>query len=187
VSGFRLAPSSERATSSAMPRLPVLLLALSVGGCSFTSSVDLRVPRVGEPTDPNVASMPTLGSELFGLHDGALTSRASLVRLDEEATCVDIVLRHPAGEPLGHIELFAEVDGAEAASFDTNLAECASGAECLPPGSPLEPFTGEDDNRITVEAQRVCLAKLPRARRELAIGRGGAFAWKFKFRFSDGA
>jgi hypothetical protein len=163
---------------------PLLLLALAAVGCSFTSTVELGVPAAGETTGAQVASMHMLGSDLLGFDDEALTSRASLVRIDDEATCIDMVLRHPAGPPIGPVALYVEVDGVDALTFQAALTDCSAGGACLPPDSPLKPFTKETDHRIAVEGERMCFTKLPRARRDLVVGRRGLFAWRFRFLFA---
>jgi hypothetical protein len=165
---------------------PFLALSLAIGisalvGCSFTSSVQVSVPHVGQSASiVPIASMRTLGSGLLGVDEAALTSRAALTRLDDQATCVDMVLRHPSTPVRPTMVLSVEVDGEDALAFDPSFDDCKSGA-CLPPGSPLEAFTAETDDRVAVEATQMCFEKLPRARRELSVGRRGVFAWRFRF------
>jgi hypothetical protein len=165
---------------------PFLLLALAAVGCSFTSTVEVGVPRAGATAGSQIASMHMLGSDLLGVNDDALTSRASLVRVDDEATCIDMVLRHPAGAMVGPTALSVEVDGNDALTFQAALTECKRDQACLPPDSALQPFTVETDERIAVEAERMCFAKLPRAHHDLVVGRGGLFAWRFRFVFAGG-
>lgn len=161
------------------------LLALAIAGCSFTSRVDVEVPGASLHA-PIVASMPVLGGDLLGYSEEALLSRASLVRMDDEATCLDLVLRHPGSAPIDRLPLSVEVDGVTAATFDAALSTCGGpDPACLPFDSPLRPYTREADGRIGVEAERVCLAHLPRARRDLVIGRQGMFAWRFQFHFQN--
>jgi len=163
--------------------LPVLAVALA--GCSFTSSVEVGVSRSGETTGARIATMHTLGAGLLGVDEDALTSRASLVRVDDEATCIDMVLRHPAGALIGPEPLYVEVDGLDALTFQAALSDCRSTPACLPPDSALGPYTTEADDRVAVEAQRMCFSKLPRAHRDLVVGRRGVFAWRFRFVFAE--
>jgi hypothetical protein len=164
---------------------PLLLLALTAVGCSFTSTVEVGIPGSGATAGPRIASMHMIGSDPLGVNDDALTSRSSLVRIDDEATCIDMVLRHPAGAMVGPTPLSVEVDGSDALTFQAALTECGRDQACLPPDSPLQPFTAETDERIAVEAERMCFAKLPRAHHDLVVGRDGLFAWRFRFVLAD--
>jgi hypothetical protein len=164
-----------------LPLSVLSITALLLSGCSFTSTIEIAAPGGHAPASPGIASMRMYGSEIFGVSEDALTSRAALVKLDDETTCIDMVLRHPAGPPLRSTNLSLEVDEVHALTFEAVFDECKAGRACLPIDSPVTSFTTESDERVGVEAGRMCFEKLPRARRELSIGRPGLFAWRFRF------
>ncbi|MEP7126279.1 MAG: hypothetical protein ABJE95_35435 [Byssovorax sp.] len=168
----------------------LLALALTATGCSITGTAELPSPRNGGAVAPNVASVPTVLSELFDFPEGALTSRATLVSVDAEATCFDLLLRRPAPAPKDgpnlHLKVEIEVDGVVSSGFKGELSICTPERACLPPSSALQGFVAETDPRVRVEAVRMCFQKLPRARRELVLSANpGIGTWRFKFHFTD--
>lgn len=169
----------------------VLAFALAVTGCSVTGTAELAFPRADGIAAPNVASVPTVLSELFGFPEGVLTSRATLVRLDDHATCFDLLIRRPVRFRKDRkslpLKVTIEVDGVAVAIFAGELLECSLDVPCLPPGSALQSFATETDERVRVEGQRVCYENLPRARRELVLSANpGLGTWRFRFHFTDG-
>jgi hypothetical protein len=166
-------------------------LVLLGSGCagSLVATAELPAPRAGAPVAPNVASLPTMASELFDFAPQTLTSRASLVRLDDGATCFDLLIRRPVMLPKDQrslvLQISVAIDGAEASRRQLTLPVCTIEGSCLPPDSSLRSFTPENDARIRVEGQRLCFEGLPRARRELVLSADpGLVPWRFRFVFT---
>jgi hypothetical protein len=169
------------------------LLLLGGSGCSgITGTAELPAPRTGEPPAANVASVPPPLDELFGFAPGALTSHASLVRMDDQATCFDVLIRRglmvlPKDAQALPLQLSVEIDGVEATRWQQALPVCPLEGTCLPPDSSLQRFVAEDDLRVRVEGQRLCVEGLPHAQREIVLSANpGKGAWRFRFRFAGG-
>jgi len=169
-----------------------LVLAVAMSGCFVTGTAELAPPRAGELPSPNVASIATPLGELFDFPADALTSHASLARMDDEAMCFDLLIRRPVMLPKDDrplvLKISVEVDGAPANQIDRALPTCTAELPCLPPDSALQRFVAETDRRVRVEGERLCFPRLPRPRRELVLGaRPGVTGWKFRFRLTGGA
>ncbi len=164
-------------------------LAIGLCGCTLSSTTRLPQPRAGESAAPNVASIQTVGSELMGYAPDDLVSRASLLRMDREATCFDVVFRGPlpaaARSPISPLLKFTiEIDGGESASFEGQLDGCTSEHACLPGDSPLGIYAMESRPRVGSSGARLCVAGLPRAKREIALLQVtpiGTAAFRFRF------
>jgi hypothetical protein len=167
-----------------------LALALLSAGCSIGATAELPRPVSGS-APPNVVAIPTVGAELLGFQAGELVSRASLVRMDRDATCFDLVVRVPRGLVAGaedqqkwHLTL--EVDGKQSARFDLPLRRC-DGAACLPAGSTLERFALGGDPNVAPLGERFCVEHVPVARHELALVEHEPVGTAtFRFHFTDG-
>jgi hypothetical protein len=167
---------------------PALLATFLTTGCSFTSTTVLPIHRSasGDAVAPNMVMAPMIGGEALGYSQQALATRISLVRMDAEATCFDLLMPLPSdGTSLSvPLELHAEVDDVDAAVFQGAVDECSAARPCLPPDSPLQSYAREPDGNVLTLGQRVCFPRLPRAHRSLALGRRGVFAWRFRFVFT---
>ena len=162
------------------------LSALLLAGCQTVGVASVRMPASG-PVSSNVASLQTWGEDFISQH-GALTSRASLASYSPEATCFDLLIRRPM--PEGELrtkgltyDVRVDVDGQPASRVHTKLPECpVTGAPCLPPDSSLQPYLPNTDERVLVEAQRICFEKMPRPTREVTlVADPGLGAWRFQF------
>jgi hypothetical protein len=167
-------------------KVTAVMLALGLCGCTVTSTAALPLPRAGENAAPNVASMQTVGSELIGYAPDDLVARVSLIRMDREATCFDLVFRAPLGKPFATppMKFTIEVDGADAAGFEGRLLECRPERPCLPWDSPLRFYAEEPRPRVISSGARFCVAGLSPAKRELAlleVEPVGTAAFRFRF------
>ena len=163
---------------------PLALLLASLDGCTSlaTGTVEVRLPPEGQVPAVAIASVSMVGAALLDVPRGALTSHASLVRLDSDRTCFDLVVRLFA-EQTPTRKVAVAVDLVELASFESAVPVCASGAPCLPDDSALCGLDVETDARIRVEAERVCFEKLPVAGREVSLSVGsGIGTMHFRFR-----
>jgi hypothetical protein len=166
------------------------IFALILGGCSVTGTTELPAPRSGGIAEANVASVPTVASELFGFGDETLMSRASLVQMNDEATCFDLLIRRPIlmekdRQDLA-LKVSVEVDGVDSSSYQDGLVRCTAQTSCLPADSTLQSFVPETDERVRVEGRRICFEKLRRARHDLVLSANpGLGAWRFRFRLTD--
>ncbi len=165
-------------------RFRPLALALALTGCTSlaTGTAEVSRPPAGQVPVADPATVSMVGAGLVDVSQGALTSHASLVRLDPDRTCFDLVVRLFAEQaPTHHVAV--AVDQAELASFDSPIPVCPSGAPCLPVDSSLRGLDVETDARVRVEAERVCFEKLPVAGREVTLSVGsGIGAMHFRFR-----
>jgi hypothetical protein len=168
-------------------KLTAVMLAFGLCGCTLSSISAIPLPRAGERAAPNMDSIQTAGSELLGYAPDDLVARVSLIRMDREATCFDVVFRSPVGRPLAAppMKFTIEVDRLEAAGFEAHLPECRPEHSCLPPDSPLRVYAEEPRPKVISYGARLCVTGLAPAEHEIAlleVEPVGTAAFRFRFR-----
>jgi hypothetical protein len=135
-------------------------------GC--TSSATAPVVLDASGPGPNLVQLRAAdGSEqITGMPRGAFTCEASLVRADDSATCVDVVLRGDA-ERAANVAL--EVDGRSSAWQSIHFNECRVDGPCLPPDAHLARYSTDTAPIVSPAAARLCFERVPVAKSALVL------------------
>ena len=144
----------------------LLSLCFLLAGC--TSSATAPVVLDASGPRPNLVQLRADdGSEqITGMPRGAFTCEASLVRADDEATCVDVVLRGDA-ERAANVAL--EVDGRSSSWQSVRFHDCRVDGPCLPADAHLGRYSTDVMPIVSPAAARLCFERAPVAKSALVV------------------
>ena len=162
----------------------ILLFALSLTACMERGGTRVALSPGALPS-PNLVQLRAdpFTESFFGLPHGALTSEATLVRADADATCVDVLFR---GDYERRAAVALDVDGVTSAWQKATLSECRVDGPCLPADTHLGRYASDVDPKVAPEGARMCFEHVPVARRALSLRvKQGALERRFDFHVEE--